>query len=161
MAFHCRITFLSSIVITLFSSCGPEPMFTTSNPIDNGTWASDDVVKFSMDISDTLAFHDFYLHASNGPDYVFSNLYVFLKVISPNEEPVGDTIEMVLANPAGKWIGHRPWYIMKQRWENTILFKRKIRFPMPGTYRFELKQGMRDEQLADLYSVGITVVKNK
>ena len=153
-------TLLSALVCLLFlNSCSPETMYSKMAELSSGSWASDDVVDFSVEITDTLAYHDFYMHARNGRDYPFSNLYVFVKVISPTKSTVGDTIEMVLANPAGKWLGHRPWYAMEKEWESTILFKRNIRFPKAGTYHFEMEQGMRDEQLVDLRSVGISIVK--
>ena len=68
---------------------------------------------------------------------------------------------MVLANPAGKWIGHHPWYILEKQWESTILFKRNIRFPKAGTYHFKLQHGMRTDQVDDVGSVGLSIVKSK
>ena len=39
--------------------------------------------------------------------------------------------------------------------------KKVIRFPKPGTYHFKLRQGMRTDQVDDVGSVGLSIVKSK
>ena len=45
--------------------------------------------------------------------------------------------------------------------DNQILFRKRGRFPMSGTYNFTFEQAMRDKQLEGIKSVGIRIVKDE
>ena len=76
------------------------------------------------------------------------------------DDPLGgayarDTIECILADNSGKWLGEGSGDI----WDNQILFKKGVRFRKTGTYRFTLEQAMRVENLPLIMDVGMRIEK--
>ncbi len=120
-------------------------------------WESKNFAGFNVEVTDTISPYDFYINISNSVDYEFSNIYLFLKTIFPDKRYTIDTLECILADKSGKWIGNG---FGKYR-NNQILFKQKGRFPMAGEYRFEIEQGMRSTTLAGIHSIGIRIEKSK
>ncbi|MFM7726495.1 MAG: gliding motility lipoprotein GldH, partial [Flavobacteriales bacterium] len=96
------------------------------------------------------------INLRNAGSYSFSNLFLFMNTYTPDGALARDTIELVLADDQGQWKGDG----MGDIWDNRILFKKDQRFPMPGTYRFELEQAMRIDPLPGVMDAGIRIEKN-
>ncbi len=71
-----------------------------------------------------------------------------------------DTLECILADESGAWLGDGSGDIF----DNQILFKKNFKMKQKGNYVFVLEQGMRVENLPMIMDVGIrlekTTVKN-
>jgi len=80
---------------------------------------------------------------------------LFIKTVFPNGKFSNDTLECVLADEKGKWLGTG----LGDIYDNQIPFKRNVRFPMAGTYRFEIEQGMRTETVPLIMDVGLRIEK--
>lgn len=144
------------ISIALLASCDKEKVFEQNCEINGGAWHKDSIVKFEINVVDTISFHNLYINITNTGEYMYRNLYVFLDVFSPEEgNNIRDTIECILADNAGKWLGSTAGNVIN----NQILFKRGIRFPLAGAYVFEFEQGMRTEALEHIIGVGLRVEK--
>ena len=61
-----------------------------------------------------------------------------------------------LADEKGKWLGKGFGYIR----DNRIPYKRNIRFPFKGYYKFEIKQAMRTDDLKGISSIGVRIEKS-
>ncbi|NQV01302.1 MAG: gliding motility lipoprotein GldH [Bacteroidia bacterium] len=142
-------------LLVLFISCEDQRFFEESVKIDDGEWRSDNILAFSTVISDTLSKYTFYLDVRNDISYSFSNLYLFMNTIFPNGQITRDTIECMLAEYNGKWLGSGTGSVRF----NRFLFQQQIPFPISGTYRFELEQAMRVEQLKGILDIGIRIDK--
>lgn len=68
-----------------------------------------------------------------------------------------DTLQCILANAKGEWIGDGAGDIF----DNKILVTKNIRFPEVGTYHFSFEQGMRVNPLPLIMDFGITIEKSK
>lgn len=119
-------------------------------------WQSHNFAGFNVDIKDTTSPFNFYINISHSVDYQYSNIYLFLKTVFPDKRYTIDTLECILCDKEGKWLGQG----MGKYRNNQILFKQKGRFPMSGNYRFELEQGMRDTTLEGIHSIGIKIEKS-
>lgn len=148
------LTFLGFII--LFSSCDRHVLIDKSMAI-NGVWPKDKPGIFKVEVTDTSKLYNFYLNIRHNNDYRFSNLYVFLQTDFPNKNISRDTLEIILANKEGKWLG-KGWGNIK---EDIILLKKNLRFPLKGNYKFVLWQGMRKDTLKGIEDIGIRIQQIK
>lgn len=135
------------------SGCGPQPLFTQNQEIPNKIWERNHTLNFDVEVVDTMKTYDFYLNIRNSGVYPFANIYMFINTEFPNGKSARDTVECILADGAGRWLGDG----LGDIWDNQILFKKNVRFPSMGVYTFELEQGMRMENLPAIMDVGITI----
>lgn len=139
----------------LFSACDKDRIFEQNKDIPESGWDSSNVLKFSVDIKDPAMPANFYVNVRNADGYPYSNLYLFIKTKFPNGKQSNDTLECILADDKGKWIGRG----LGDIYDNQIPFKRNVRFPMAGTYSFEIEQGMRARTIPLIMDVGLRIEK--
>jgi len=148
------ILFISFFTL-FFSSCDNARIFEKNQDIPEEGWTKDDIIKFDVDIKDPSTPANFYANVRNADGYPFSNLYLFIKTTFPNGKMSNDTLECVLADEKGKWLGNG----LGDIYDNQILFKRNVRFPMAGIYKFEIQHGMRVEPVLLIMDVGLRIAK--
>jgi gliding motility-associated lipoprotein GldH len=78
-----------------------------------------------------------------------------VKTTFPNGKFSTDTLECILADEKGKWLGKG----LGDIYDNQIPFKRNVRFPQAGTYVFEIQQGMRSDNIPLIMDVGLRIEK--
>jgi gliding motility-associated lipoprotein GldH len=145
------------IALLLLSGCTTDTLYQRIDPLEGRGWDTAQALKHEVVVVDTLRAFDFYLNLRIGEDYPFSNIYLFVNTTFPNGSTARDTVECILADPTGRWLGTGLGDIR----DNKIMFKPKVRFPHAGTYVFELEQGMRVNPLPDVFDVGISIHTNK
>lgn len=138
--------------ITLVS-CDPSAIYDQSRKLPETGWFKDSVLRFSFEMADTLKPCNFYITVRNNDDYPYRNLYLFLSTQLPNQHVTRDTIELILANPEGKWIG-KGFGALK---DNRIPIRRNLLFPLKGNYEFRIEQAMREDYLLGISDIGIRV----
>jgi gliding motility-associated lipoprotein GldH len=151
-----KITILVFIAL-LLNSCGFHAIYDEQVNIPDGKWQKDNAVKFDVLINDTLTSCDFMLNLRNTADYRYSNLYVFLITRFPNGNLTRDTIECVLADHTGKWLG-KGW---GNTLDNQIVLKSGLRFPIKGKYQFFVQQAMRADTLTGIVNVGLRIQQSE
>ena len=116
-------------------------------------WHTDTTVIFNFPINDTINSYDLILKIRHSVDYKFQNLFLFL------EGSKNDTIEIVLANKAGKWIGSGVSDVR----EVEYVFDSKKTFVKKEEYKIQIKQAMRYgseekiQNLSHVLAVGLIV----
>jgi len=143
--------------VFLLTSCDPNRVIDENKELPEYIWDRANQVQFKVDILDTVSPHNMYINIRNADGFPYSNLYVFIHSTFPNGEKLTDTLECVLADGNGKWLGSG----MGDIYDNQIPFKRNVRFKQAGSYTFELEQGMRLEKLPLMMDVGIRIEKAK
>lgn len=158
---------LSRSIITLsalllFASCNKNVVFSSYESIDpDKGWERARKITFKAEINDTVQLHNVFVNVRNAEGYPYRNLFLFLTTTYPNGNSITDTLECILADEKGKWLGEGAGDL----WDNSILFKQNTRFPMAGTYTFSFEQAMRygDKPAIDplplILDVGITIEK--
>lgn len=136
-----------------FSSCDSTRLFEENVEIPDNNWYADHPLVFQTNITDTVQAYHVYINLRNASHYPFSNVFLFLNTTFPNGEIDRDTIEIMLATPEGKWLGDG----LGDIWDNRILFKRYVRFPQAGEYRFEFIHAMRIDPLPGIMDAGIRI----
>lgn len=155
MAFVSRLSLIIAAVlvsVALFS-CDNSVLLDEHVKLDDNRWELNNVVKIEAEITDTVHPHNIYINVRNAGGYGFSNLYVFLNTYTPDGRMARDTVELILADERGEWLGDG----MGDIWDNRILFKKNFIFPQPGKYRFELEQAMRMNPLPGIMDIGICI----
>jgi gliding motility-associated lipoprotein GldH len=143
------------LIISSFYACDKNSVYNENKTIEKGIWNNKNKIKFEINIKDTVSFNNVYINIRNAGAYSFSNLFLFVNTIFPDKKFARDTVECILADANGKWLGNG----LGDIWDNQILFKKGVRFPMSGTYIIELEQAMRVENLPFIMDVGIKIEK--
>lgn len=143
------------LLVMLLVSCSSGVLFDQTANVA-GRWYKDNPKDFDVPVPDSLATYDFYLNVRHNTDYRYSNLYLFLQTRFPNGHLTRDTLQLILADNAGKWLG-KGWGSVK---EDQILLKRNLRFPMKGNYEFTIWQAMRADTLKGIRNIGLRIVRS-
>jgi gliding motility-associated lipoprotein GldH len=139
--------------LLLLASCDKSRVYEKNIKIPDYKWDMNNVLKFDVPINDTVRSYNMYFNIRNASGYSFSNLFLFFTVHSPSGTQERDTVEIKLADETGKWLGEG----LGDIWDNRVLFKKDIRFPMSGTYIFEMEQAMRQNPLLYIMDAGIRI----
>ena len=148
-----RYFFIASLIF--LAACMSGPIYHENLSLKGGKWNSSDSLVFRAMIIDTIQPHSIFLSLRNKGTYGFSNFYAFITTHAPSGSVRIDTIEFILADRHGKWLGKG----FGDLWQNTRPFKLSIRFPHTGIYTFVVKQGMRAENLEGIMDFGIRIVR--
>lgn len=138
--------------VLLLTGCS-SPLFHRTEEVPNKIWEAQHNIRFDVAVEDTMGSYDFYIDLRNDGSYPFSNIFMFVNTTFPSGKTARDTVECILADPSGRWLGKGIGDI----WDNHILFKENVRFPNAGTYTFEFEQGMRELQLKGVLDLGICI----
>ena len=144
--------FLFSVL--LLSGCANDS-FNERTVIPEAEWRQEDRVVFDVDINDTISGYLFGLELRHLENYRYSNLFVFLHTRMPNGNLTHDTIECTLATPEGRWIGKSSGSMRDLR----VPLNENLRFPLRGSYHFEIEQAMREPVLKGISDIGLFIEK--
>lgn len=143
----CAFLVLVGLMLT---SCDSAMLYDQQFSVAEDGWHADDIKTFEFDIQDTLSPLDLYINVRTSTDYPYSNIYLFLYSEYPDGYTDKDTLEFILAEPNGKWLGESSGTVV----ENKMLISRGGRFATSGTYRFKIEHGMREAVLPEVLDVG-------
>jgi len=141
------------IGVALFMAGCDDSLYNKMKEIPEAGWDMNYSAKFDVDVTDTTALWDFYVLIRHNTDYSYSNLYTFVTTTMPGDSITRDTIEFILADPEGKWIGDGNGFYRS----DEVLISRKFVFPKAGLYSFEFQQAMRDTVLSGITDIGIRI----
>jgi gliding motility-associated lipoprotein GldH len=143
------------LFILAFGSCDSNRVFEEHIPLKNGIWNVKKNLQFQVTISDLLTRYNVYLNVRNGPEYPYSNLFLFMNTIFPDGHIARDTIELTLADYDGRWLGSGMGSVKFSR----FLFREDVGFIQAGSYRFILQQAMRVNELNGIHDIGLRIEK--
>ena len=150
-----KLFILSFFTILILNSCDPDRVYEKNIRIPDGIWYKDNIVQFELQIEDTISSHNLYINVRNTSLYPMSNLYVFVTTTAPSGHSIRDTIDVILADDKGKWLGSG----LGDIWDLQQMYKENVRFAQHGKYVFEYEQAMRTEKLPFILDVGLRVEK--
>ncbi len=147
------ICLVISILILIMGSCDPNRVYDRNVSVNPEGWMPRDLKEFQVEITDTISIYNLYIHLRHTNDYPFSNIYFFIQTRFPDGQLYQDTVEYILANPSGKWLGKGLGKIK----DNRYPFRKGIHFPGKGVYRFSIQQAMREKYLKGVHDVGLRI----
>lgn len=149
-----KIFFLFSfIIISFLYACDRNVVYEQNVDMPEREWDADKPAEFKVEITNTQAAHNIYVNVRNTGKYEFSNLYLFIFTEAPNGATISDTLECLLADQSGKWLGRGIGDI----WSYQVPYKKAVRFSTPGDYTFEIKHGMRKPVLNEILDIGLRI----
>lgn len=152
-----NITLLWGVLLAVSLVGCQDVLFQDNYSIPNKSWEIGNNITFDVEVKDTITGYDFYIDLRNEANYPYANIYMFVNTTFPSGKSAQDTVECILADRTGRWLGSGLGGVI----DNHILFKQNIRFPKEGTYSFTFEQGMRNEALPAILDVGISIEKHR
>ena len=140
----------------LIAGCSDNIAFQDSKGFPSYGWDKDSVVVFDYAATDTVGTYDIIIDIRNDGNYRYQNFWLFVNSVSPDLVEFRDTLECVLADNYGRWIGKGGGSL----YQLPVSFMRQIKFPKSGIYKFELIQGMREDTLAGIHDIGLRIIRN-
>ncbi|MBT8298030.1 MAG: gliding motility lipoprotein GldH [Maribacter sp.] len=158
-----RRVLLSIVVLVLLVSCDNSIVKTGFKATNNGSWNRDNKVEFNFTELDTIQNHHIFINLRNDNTFPYSNLFLIAELDYPNGETITDTMEFIMAQPDGTWLGKGYGSIK----ENKLWYKENIVFPSSGVYTLRLSHAMRKNgevdgvvNLEGITDVGYEIVKS-
>jgi gliding motility-associated lipoprotein GldH len=118
-------------------------------------WPKEKACQFNFDIQDTTAVYEVIVHVRNTGLYPYRNLWLFING-SNGDSFLNDTLEIMLADEYGRWTGKG---LTLYESSNTIFSD--CLFPRSGGYAIEIRQGMRNDNLAGIQDIGLEINKKR
>ena len=139
--------------VVLFMACNSKVFYFEKNTIQDEAWDMKTSYAYPVEVTDTTRLYNFHINVRNTVDYPYANIFFFVKTTFPTGAIAMDTVECMLAEPDGKWLGKGTGRI----YDNMFLFRENIIFPMKGKYEFEITHGMRDTVIKGVSDVGLRI----
>lgn len=136
-------------------ACDANQVFENYYSTPSSGWNKDTIVAFNVDIKANNDNYNILMNCRNLENYPYSNLWLFVDIISPDGTTATDTLEYQLALPNGKWTGKGTSGV----YYNQFNFRKNIYFPVAGSYTFRIQHGMRDDNLKGLKDIGLRLEK--
>ena len=153
-----RISLFIMVLCGLLASCESPPAYVFVEEIPNGEWPAEKRFGGEFEVTDTINPHHFYVTLRNTEDYKNSNLFLFLHTHFPNGRKSKDTIECVLTDRYGRWLGSGNGFIVDHKViTNKVMYRYQKKFPLSGTYSFEIEHAMRTDTLHEILDVGVRI----
>jgi len=144
-----------SFLMFIAVACGESTIYERGIALPGQSWDKDSLLVFNPVITDTSQVVNIGFSLVHTNDYPYSNMWLFIKVESPDGAMQTDTMEYFLAEPTGQWLGNGNENKMTLFW----LYKRDVKLSSPGQYRFGITQGMRREALPGVKSFSLWIEK--
>ena len=149
-----RILVLISIIF-MFTSCDSSIIFEEYKSFENQKWDADSAAFFNYAMTDTTSKKTIKIKLRHTVEYEFQNLFLFIGT------DVMDTVELMLANKEGMWMGSGVGDIREFEFEyqNAKLFSKK------GNYALKIEQAMRYgvaekiQVLNNVLAIGLSIEK--
>ena len=153
---HSPFSIIALIIgLTLAYTACTSNNFNMRAVIPEAEWNQNYHVAFDVPIDDTISGYIFGIGLRHLENYRYSNLFVFLHTKMPNGNITHDTIECTLATPEGRWMGKSSGSMR----DLIVPLNENLRFPLSGTYHFEIEQAMREPMLKGISDIGIYIEK--
>lgn len=153
---------LSNKIIQLFIascfcfSCGKDTVYNRFQPIQDKAWNKQSEYYFRFEIKDHTTPYHVKIQIRNNDAYPYQNLWLLCKEEQPDSMVLKDTLECMLADDFGKWVGNGITL-----YQSEFSLHTNYHFPDTGTYILNIRHGMRDDVLKGIEDIGLFIEKAK
>ncbi|MGV8139993.1 MAG: gliding motility lipoprotein GldH [Mangrovibacterium sp.] len=151
-----RHVVILTVSLCIFISCDPKRIFEEYRPVERKGWHKDSVMIFAIDLQDTYSLYNMYLNVRNRGTYPNRNIWLSISTHFPDGRLRTDTVEILLADPSGRWKGSG----IGDLFDSQILYRKEMKFPVRGEYQFIIRHAMRPVRLEGIQDVGMRLEKN-
>lgn len=147
-----KFLFISLCSMLLFINCNHKYEYSQMKSINN-SWSKKDTLNFNFTVKNASDKKNINFIVRNNEDYQFSNLYLFIKLKEGKKVISTDTLNYILADKTGKWLGSGMGSIK----EIYFQYKKDFSFTKNGDYTLSVIQGMRKDTLKGIVDFGVTI----
>ncbi len=119
-------------------------------------WPIEDTLQYSFNIDDTEGSYKVKFNLRVSDEYKYRNMFLFTKTIFPDNAQKIDTLQFILSDEEGNSYGKG----ISANKELEFVIDDAARFVQRGHYSFEVLQGMRDNPLEGVNSLGFVIIQN-
>jgi len=149
-----KIVLILSLLFVV--SCDTNKVYDEYQAINSDGWLSTESIDFEIEMKASEgSLFNYLIGLRNNNDYLYSNIFFFVDVENPAGEHRLDTLQYLLAEPNGKWIGSGVGAIK----HNLFKFKQEQSLD-EGIYKVKLSQGMRDDVLMGIEDIGFRIERS-
>lgn len=150
MIVKCFLIILTALSV---ASCSDNVIIDEYTTISKDHWSYDKPINNVVDIQDASIPYNIYINFRHTEEYKYSNIWLRISQITPNQKKTTTREEFQLALPDGKWIGKGSGNLYSYR----LIYKEGFKFDTAGKYTFIIEQNMRDNPLKAVTDVGLRV----
>lgn len=145
-----------SFILFCCIACSDESHHENYRSLANEIWERDSNYKFNIHITEP-GIYRVSACIRHTTDYKQKNLSCYLTISNPNIPEFSDTIEVIIANENGEWVGQGLGGL------KTVIqpLKQVFHFDSTGIYNLELKHRMKEKHLEGIKNVGVRITKLK
>lgn len=154
-AFMRKTILILLTIIGVCTACQRNEIYNEFHSFSTDGWHQDSVLRYSIDITDSLAKYDILITLRHNNTYPYQNMWMFVDEWYGGLLLNRDTIECDMADAYGRWFGAGV-----STFELPLLYTTSHPFAQTGEYVFTIQQGMRTEYLRGISNVGLQVVKH-
>lgn len=147
-----NIWFILLTIALLCSACHERVVYTTFHSLPLEGWHQDSTLTYTAEMTDSTAQYDMLIVVRHNEEYPYQNLWLFVDEYVGNTLMYQDTIEALLADDYGRWLGTGI-----SRYELPLLYDEQRRFEPTGEHSFVIRQGMRSEWLKGIQDIGVVI----
>ncbi len=152
-----KIEILLLIVVLLFA-CNSNTVYKQYIKVKNGIWKKENIASFEFIAKDTISYNNLYIRVRNKGNYPYSNLYLFVKILGPDNNFTIDTVNCILADDRGRWKGKG----VGDLWDYKQPYLGGVKFAHKGKYTISFEQAMRVKNgLKGIADIGLSIEKVK
>ncbi len=141
------------LALLLLVSCDANKVYDEYQAIPSEGWLAKTSIDFEIEMEDTEAsVFSYLIGLRNNNNYRYSNIFFFVDIENPAGEHQLDTLQYLLAEPNGKWIGSGVGAIK----HNIYKFKDEQSL-VNGLYKIKVSHGMRDDVLLGIEDIGFRI----
>lgn len=137
------------------AACTNSSLVDTNLAIAENNWTYAKSAKAVVNIKDVSKSYNIYFKLRHTTDYRYANMYVLMHLKGDGLQ-INKRFQFTLAKTDGEWLGKGSGDIFSYNFSLLTDY----RFAKPGNYEIEIEQNMRDNPLAGVSDVGITVIQN-
>jgi gliding motility-associated lipoprotein GldH len=143
--------------LTILSSCNDDVFQSAKVDPEGDTWTCDNVVRLDFEIKDTTRLFDLSIKVTHTTDYRWENLYIRINNTFPDGDTLRNSVSLGLASKKGKWQGD----CSGRECVAVIDLQKKFFFPKVGQYSIWAEQYMREDSIAGIKSIELSLANNK
>lgn len=144
---------IAAVILALLTGCDRSGVYEEYVAVHPDGWNKDSLACFNFEIEDTTRIYNLLINVRNQNTYPYSNLWLFIDIVAPDQSVLRDTFEVQMARPDGKWLGKG----FGSLFDLQSLYRQRVYFPISGNYTLTFQQGMRDVVLPGIHDVGIRI----
>lgn len=145
------------LLFMVLCACNKNVVYTKYHTFKDNEWKAAEKAEFDLEIKDTQSLNNISLMIRHADAYPYNNIFLFVTTAYPDGKIRKDTMEVILANQKGEWLGSGTGDIF----DFKVPIKKNTRFPLAGKYHFTFEQGMRLDPLPLIMDFGFEIEKSE